>query len=461
MTRWAILDGDPAPGDPSAVGRLARQFGRAAEDFREGRARLHRMMAGSAIPSWQGPAATAFAGGLEPLRDDLGSAADSFEEASAALSAYSRILDTLQTQALGLLAQANQAQQRIDDANLALARAASNADREIALQGLDPLAAMIYRRQTIAPHQQAVRQAEEWLRSVRSQAQDLRREHEAAARRAADGLGHATDVGIHQTSRDRVTDWWARRLARGTWELQAVNEVTESWKERVHNMVLGAAAVSVGTGGLVSLPLKFALVASVTVNGMDVYARIARRALGDDTMTDSITELTVDAGLAALSIAVPLVGKAAANKGRVAITAVERGGYNTATYQQVNTAHQAMNQAILLGRISKVVSVYTVGFNEVRRRLGSADDPLPPATYAPPLPTLSPPDTARPVTPDAPTVRPQESTVAPLQSSAIAPLLQGQHAPLLPAEQEVVPGLQPIQSTVRTTRYQRPLEVRT
>ena len=459
MTRWAILDGDPAPGDPSAVGRLARQFGRAAEDFREGRARLHRMMAGSAIPSWQGPAATAFAGGLEPLRDDLGSAADSFEEASAALSAYSRILDTLQTQALGLLAQANQAQQRIDDANLALARAASNADREIALQGLDPLAAMIYRRQIIAPHQQAVSQAEEWLRSVRSQAQDLRREHEAAARRAADGLGHATNVGIHETFRDRTAAFLAG--------MEDLRETIAPAAMVVGLASLGLAAIIL-TGGTAApiflvASIKLGVKATVLVNLADVSARIARRGLGDETMTDSNAQLGVDLALVALSVGSMKMSAVAVDKGQVAINKVQTAGYTTRTYQSVNAAHQSMNQALALKGIDAGATAYKLRTVEMPRSIEHMTDWFTPGSvYEPLLPSLTPPVTTDPVPGPAPTDTPQAPLDTPLQSPPFEPNLQsGFTAPALQGDREEIPGLQQVSPASRATVYRRPIEVRT
>ena len=458
MTAWSILDGDPAPGDPRAVGRLARQFGRAAEDFREGRARLHRMISGSAMPSWQGPAATAFAGGLEPLRDDLGSAAASFDEASAALTTFGRVLDTLQTRARGLLAQANQAQQRIDDANLSLTRAAASAEREIALQGLDPLAAMIYRRQALSPHQQAASEAEAWLRSLRSEASDLRREHEAAARRAADGLGRATNVGIHQTFRDRALS-----------TLAAMEDIREAFAPAA--MVIGLAslglAATILTGGtaapLLVFSVKVAVKTSVLVSFADVSARLARRGLGDETMTDTNAQLGVDVALVALSVGSMKLSSVAVDKGNMAINKVLTDGYTTQTYQSVNAAHQSMNQALALKGVDSVSTAYKLTTVEMPRTVEQmADWFTPRSVYEPPLPSLAPTITTDPASGPARTDMPQAPLGSPLQSAAFEPnLLFGSNAPALRSSHDTIRGLQSVQPMGRTTVYQRPIEVRT
>lgn len=447
MTTWGILDGDPTPGDLGAITALSRQFGRAAEELREGRSRLSRMMAGGALPSWQGPAASAFTGALEPLRDDLGSAADSFDVAAAALGTYGRILDTLQARARSLLAQAVQAQQRIDAANLSLTRASWQAEQTIASQGLDPLAAMSYRRQMLAPHREAVSDAEAWLRSVRSQAQELRSEHEAAARRAADGFGHATKVGIHQTFREAVTDWAVARL---TW----VNDFTEGLKPNVTLLVVGLAvvAVTVASGGAAAPALALAIKVSAGVNAVDVGARIARRGLDDETMTDSDGKLAVDAGLAGLSFLSLAASASAAHKGADAMSAVRAGGYTTTTYQQVTAAHQAMNQAILLDRVDTTISVYEAGVVVVPRAIDLAAGTSPSA-YSAPVPRLDSAITTASSPDDSMHAPVRMSSVAPLQGSLTTQSLQG-------ADVAAVPGLQPVGPTIRTTSYVLPVEVR-
>lgn len=470
MSSWMLLEGDPAPGDPSAVSALARQFRQAAEEFDEGRGRVTRMMATNSLPSWMGPAATAFAGGLEPLRDDLRQAAASFDVAATALSTYVRVLDALQTRARSLLAQAIQAQQRIDAANLSLSRVSANVDQTIASQGLDPLAAMIYRRQTLAPHHQAIRDAEAALRAIRSQAQDLRREHEAAARTAADGFGRATKVGIHETWRDGAIAI-----------LTEVNHIIDDLKPVTTVIAVTALAVFVvvatgglGAGAVAAVGLKagigikaglglkgkvmLASKANALISGADVSARISRRVLGDETMTDSNAKLGVDATLVAVGLfVVPKAGHAATGQVEAAMDTVRTAGYHTGTYQTVNAAYQSVNQVMALHMVKETVSLIRDVPVTIERMTGGAKSH---SLYEPPVSPLPAPATP-PAVGGTPPIVGQTSTDTPLQASFDLPPLQASlDALALRAGDGPIPGLRQLDPVVHSTCYRFPIDVR-
>ncbi|MGZ4531126.1 MAG: hypothetical protein ACXVXP_02110 [Mycobacteriaceae bacterium] len=109
MSDWDVIGGDPAPGSPDTVAAAAAVLSRVSSMASEARQALLGADGELDVSRWRGTAADAFRQDVSTLPRDLGDVAISYEEASAALLAYERALQSAQLAAASIRAAATQA----------------------------------------------------------------------------------------------------------------------------------------------------------------------------------------------------------------------------------------------------------------------------------------------------------------------------------------------------------------
>ncbi|MDU0292960.1 WXG100 family type VII secretion target [Saccharothrix longispora] len=232
---WEVLGGDPVPGEPEQVRRIARRFGDICADATSAHARLDAVGKRLGAATWTGAAAEAFGRSIADLLPDLRKMDVSFDRASHALTDYAAALEEAQNTARRAR---SDAQQAADDRTVAsnhelqaeqeagrfhatardagLGATAARAERVVALAAGDAAGESLHRQR--ADHQDARRTRAEWdaerardrargaarvvaesearLRAARSLADTARELRVDAGRRAVAELDEAGDAGI-------------------------------------------------------------------------------------------------------------------------------------------------------------------------------------------------------------------------------------------------------------------------
>lgn len=226
MTRphdWWVLDleGDPTPGSPAAVRRMARTWSQVADDAAWAERRVRQLMGDEALGRWIGEAGDKFRSKTGDLPDQLGKCADSYGQASDALSWWAGRLEVHQGDADDALARGRIAHEELEDARRqasAAASAVSSASGVPALNdpSLNPTPDQIRDARSRLSSAQAARSsadaavsaAQSRLDAARRLALDAKHLRENDGRTAADRIHEAADAGIPERSRwEKFKDW--------------------------------------------------------------------------------------------------------------------------------------------------------------------------------------------------------------------------------------------------------------
>jgi hypothetical protein len=122
------LPGDPTPGSPVGVRGIARRLGGVGEDAADAQRAVQSLAGDQAVLSWVGLAGDVFRGAIDDFPDQLGKLADSYHQASSALTAWASDLDGAQSQADRALVRGRAARERVDSltGQLSAARGSSS-----------------------------------------------------------------------------------------------------------------------------------------------------------------------------------------------------------------------------------------------------------------------------------------------------------------------------------------------
>jgi hypothetical protein len=220
---WWILDleGDPTPGSPAAVRRMARTWSAVADDAAWAETRVRQLMGDEALGKWIGEAGDAFRSKTGDLPDQLGKCADSYGQAADALTWWAGRLETHQGDADQALSRGRVAHGDLEDARRrasAAAAAVSSASGVPALNdpSLNPTPDQIRDARSRLSSAQAARSsadsavsaAQSRLDAARRLALDAKHLRENDGRTAAGRIHEAADAGIPERSRwEKFKEW--------------------------------------------------------------------------------------------------------------------------------------------------------------------------------------------------------------------------------------------------------------
>ncbi len=226
MTRpsdWWVLDleGDPTPGSPGAVRRMARTWSRVAEDAAWAERRVRQLMGDEALGRWIGEAGDAFRHKTGDLPDQLGKCSDSYGRASDALSWWAGRLETHQHDADSALVRGRAAHDDLEEARRRAAAAASAVSHASGASVLtdpsltptpeqvrDARARLHSAQAARSSADAAVSAAQSRLDAARALALDAKHLREADGRTTASRIHEAADAGIPERSRwEKLKDW--------------------------------------------------------------------------------------------------------------------------------------------------------------------------------------------------------------------------------------------------------------
>lgn len=185
MTTYPALGFNPAPGNIHAVELVAQDVADAHAALKTAHDTLTK--ANTKGGAWQGEAAKAFAEKTQSLPELLTTATDSFEKAKSALQTWASQLPVLQDRAREYEARAEEARKRLEEAK-------NSPDIEFAIHRLPDDASLpnALRRHEAAV--QRLRNAEEDVRAIISDAERLMAEHKKLAENLMSTLGQAGEA---------------------------------------------------------------------------------------------------------------------------------------------------------------------------------------------------------------------------------------------------------------------------
>ena len=187
---WALVGGDPAPGEPAAYDDLAAAFRRTSSNAGHAHKRLSDLKDMVDENIWKGDAADAFREQIGKLPKDLERLHNSYEAAADAMAAYGSTLRTLQTEAGGFVEAAELAREDEDVQRRAL-------DNALTVEPTTPT----------TPYDDAMEKARQRIRGAKASIDDIRERRHGAETMAISGLDDAYDLGI------KNKNWLQRRLA--------------------------------------------------------------------------------------------------------------------------------------------------------------------------------------------------------------------------------------------------------
>lgn len=234
--RFPGLGFDPAPGDPDAARLCSRVHGRTAAELDALAVEVSRL--GEVSSAWRGAAASAFSATLSPLPGQLREAAEAFAASAARLSAWADELDDLQARARVLERAAGEALDRIRAGYAAAARAPAGTPAGTS-------AGIVF-----APvsHVVDTADAEDELRRVTWQAEELRAAWRAAGRQAGAAIGAAAAAAPATPRGVGEVVWDHRNRISGLVDVCTVASVPA-----LAVPVVGLGLGAVGTAGAVAL----------------------------------------------------------------------------------------------------------------------------------------------------------------------------------------------------------------
>ncbi|MGW0736274.1 DUF6531 domain-containing protein [Streptomyces sp. NPDC002851] len=266
-TDWHVLDleGDPVPGDPQRVRKLARELHDFAEDVGTALRQIRAMAGEDTLQRWSGKSANKFKeqfdgvpGNLTKLRTSYDLAGDAFADYWPKLERAQSLADRALVKGREAREDLNAAQGRLDGATdwvktaTAKTKAYDDAKGPEAPDESKVRAATRNAQQANSARSSAqgdVDSAQSALDAAKAMAQEARELREDAARVCKDKLDEASDAGIQNR------DWWE----------DAVNFVTENWDAivavcKVVVAVVGVIAMIVGGPILAAIVVVAALV---------------------------------------------------------------------------------------------------------------------------------------------------------------------------------------------------------
>jgi hypothetical protein len=259
---------DPAPGDPFAVGVVARSWSRLADAAQDAEVAVRGVWGDSALGAWIGEGGDAFREKTGGLPDQLGKCRESYRLAAQALGRWGPRLASHQDVADGALIQGRLAKQDLVAAQALVAAAGGSAELSLANQyDGSPRAGVVLpspadiaaARSRLAAAESARADAQARLDAARMLAQEAGRLRADDGRAAAAQVREASEAGIAERSRwDRFKDW-----ASEAWEVVVV-------VARVVVAVLGIVALIIGG------PLAWVVLAAAMVVLADTLAKALR-----------------------------------------------------------------------------------------------------------------------------------------------------------------------------------------
>lgn len=226
MTRpsdwWVLdLDGDPTPGSPSAVRRMARTWQGVADDAAWAQRRVGQLMGDEALGRWIGEAGDTFRDKTGDLPEQLGQCADSYGRAAEALEWWADRLTIHQADADAALVRGRAAREDLEAARERARAAASHASAMAGVgvltdpslqptreQVRDARARLASANAARSSADAAVSSAQGRLDAARALALDAKGLREADGRAAASRIHEAADAGIPERSRwEKLKDW--------------------------------------------------------------------------------------------------------------------------------------------------------------------------------------------------------------------------------------------------------------
>jgi hypothetical protein len=222
-TDWWVLDleGDPTPGSPAAVRRMARTWSTVADDAAWAERRVRQLMGDEALGKWLGEAGEAFRSKTGDLPGQLGKCADSYGRASDALSWWAGRLETHQHDADAALVRGRAAHADLEEAKRRAAEAASSVSHASGVPVLtdpsltptpeqvrDARARLHSAQAARSSADSAVSAAQSRLDAARRLALDAKHLRESDGRTTAERIHDAADAGIPERSRwEKFKDW--------------------------------------------------------------------------------------------------------------------------------------------------------------------------------------------------------------------------------------------------------------
>ncbi len=220
---WWVLDleGDPTPGSPSAIRRMARSWSGLADDAEYAETRIRQLMGDEALGSWIGEAGDAFRSKTGDLPEQLGKCKDSYRQASEALGWWADRLEVHQGDADAALVKGRAARDDLEAARSRASAAAAavtgaanagvlrNPDLEPTPEQVrDARARLSSARAASSSADAAVAAAQARLDQARALALDARSLRESDGRSTASRIHEASDAGIPERSRwDKFKEW--------------------------------------------------------------------------------------------------------------------------------------------------------------------------------------------------------------------------------------------------------------
>jgi hypothetical protein len=220
---WWVLDleGDPTPGSPAAIRRMARSWSSLADDAEYAETRIRQLMGDEALGSWIGEAGDAFRSKTGDLPEQLGKCKSSYRQASEALDWWADRLDVHQGDADAALVRGRAARNDLEAAQARASAAAAavtgaanagvltNPDLEPTPEQVrDARARLSSARAASSSADAAVDAAQARLDQARALALDAKSLREADGRSTASKIHEASDAGIPERSRwEKFKDW--------------------------------------------------------------------------------------------------------------------------------------------------------------------------------------------------------------------------------------------------------------
>ncbi len=266
--------GDPAPGDPERVKRLAGVLEQIADDAAEARRTVRNLLDEDRLASFVGLTAEAFKDRFEKVPPNLDKLTSSYELAAEALSEYWPKLTDAQRDADTALVEGRSAAADLASARSTLEQAVAELeDAEDAAEDPDEAEITAGVREALrranSDHtaaESAVTSAESMLAAAKGLAAQARETREDAARNCARKLEEASDAGIQNKK------WWQK----------AVDWVVDNW-----DAVVAVAKVVVAVLGIVVMiiggPLAWIVLAAALIVLADSIIKYAN---GEGTLWD-------------------------------------------------------------------------------------------------------------------------------------------------------------------------------
>ncbi|MGI5468593.1 RHS repeat-associated core domain-containing protein [Streptomyces sp. CA-132043] len=261
-TDWDVLDleGDPTPGDPQRVRKLARELHDFAEDVGTALRQITNMASEDAVLKWSGRSAKKFKEEFDGVPGNLRKLRTSYDMAGDAIAAYWPKLERAQSLADRALKKGREAradltaaQGRLDSATDWVKTATARTDAYDKAKGPEAPDESKVRAATRNAQQAssargdaqgAVDTAQSALDAAKAMAAEAKELREDAARVCQDKLEEASDAGIQNRS------WWE----------EIVKFVTDSW-----DAIVSVCKVIVAVVGIIAMIVGGPILAAIVV----------------------------------------------------------------------------------------------------------------------------------------------------------------------------------------------------